>query len=156
MGPPASAGTSISGAGPRAATVALITADAPYGAIAYSPHDEPGDRSFGQASGTSRERTLYDAALNCRHRTRAADCQAVVWFGDGYGSLARSSGSTFGSGWGSSSDEADSAALQSCRDAGAEGCHLIVRMVTSDASSSAEGGAPGRVCFFKGGKGKFG
>lgn len=148
---PASAAASP---GPDRASPARQTV---YGAIAYSPEDKPGDFSFGRAFGTNRQKTVQDAAKDCWNRTKgegrrargAGDCETVVWFSDGGGSLARASNGSYGSGWGPTIEAADANALRVCSEDGGKDCHLIVRML-SNPSPSAKGGGVGRVCFFRG------
>lgn len=111
-----------------------------YGSVAYSQSTAIAAVGFAGS--------MNDAALaaieQCRAQGGASDCAAYGWFYQGYGALARGSGTAWGFGWGTNAQDADSYAVQYCRQySGDDSCQVTFRAQISgvaDESPSATGG----------------
>jgi len=111
-----------------------------YGAIAYSKSTAIAATGFAGS--------MNDAALaaveQCRTQSGASDCAGLGWFYQGYGALARGSGDSWGFGWGTNAQYADSYAIQYCQQyGGGSSCQVASRAQTpgvADDSPSATGG----------------
>ncbi len=97
-----------------------------FGAISYSPSDGADGYSYNYASrGDAEDRALSE----CRGYG-GTQCQILVWFRNACGAMATSSSGAYGSGWGTTTGLAESAALNSCEQSGAN-C-VIERSVCTD------------------------
>jgi Peptidase A4 family/Domain of unknown function (DUF4189) len=110
-----------------------------FAAIAYSPSTGVATAGYG-GSQSNAENT---SAAACVRQGGKSDCTPYVWVEDGFASLARS-GTSFGTGWGTTADNAKGYAIQVCQQHGGVNCVEILSVRTSetpDHSPSAHGGA---------------
>jgi murein DD-endopeptidase MepM/ murein hydrolase activator NlpD len=107
-----------------------------FGSFAYSP-------STGVAAsniGYTKAEAQAAAELACRSQGGDWDCQAVAWFRNSLGALARASNGSWGWGWGSQGPDADDRAMKSCQEGGRD-CQIIRRERTASiAITSLAGG----------------
>ncbi|MBW4552007.1 MAG: DUF4189 domain-containing protein [Aphanocapsa sp. GSE-SYN-MK-11-07L] len=118
-------------AGLLALPIALVAGQAAqaqdrFGAISYSASDGADGYSYNYASRSAAE----DRALSECRGYGGTDCQVLVWFRNACGAMAVSSSGAYGSGWGTTTGLAESAALGSCERSGAS-CQ-IKRWVCTD------------------------
>ncbi len=97
-----------------------------FGAISYSASDGADGYSHNYNSQAEAEAR---ALAECRSYG-GTDCQVLVWFRNGCGAMATSPSGAYGSGSGTTTGLAESAALDTCRKSGA-GCK-IKRWVCTD------------------------
>ncbi|MGH3711814.1 MAG: DUF4189 domain-containing protein [Pseudonocardiaceae bacterium] len=74
--------------------------------------------------------SMNDAALaaveQCQTQSGASDCAALGWFYQGYGALARGSGTSWGFGWSANAQYADAYAMQYCQQyGGGSSCQVM-------------------------------
>jgi Domain of unknown function (DUF4189) len=97
-----------------------------FGAISYSPSDGADGYSYNYASRSAAE----DRALSECRGYGGTDCQVLVWFRNACAAMATSPSGAYGSGWGTTTGLAESAALDSCEQSG-ESC-VIERSVCTN------------------------
>jgi Domain of unknown function (DUF4189)/Prokaryotic phospholipase A2 len=127
------------GAAVLCGAVPALAASGDYAAIAYSP-------STGVAAGGysgSQVNAEGASVTACKSTGGGQDCAAYVWVEDGFASMARS-GDSFGTGWGTTADNARRYAIQICQQHGGANCVEVFSARTSDTvdnSPSARGGS---------------
>ena len=115
-----------------------------YGSFAYAI----AERVATVATGTTPNDARAAAESVCRQKGGGVDCQAVVWFTDGWASFALGPGNQWGAGVADTSlSAADSTALEYC----GNGCQLTMRVGIGGSSFDWGNGAPLRGNWYVGG-----
>ncbi|WP_299487855.1 DUF4189 domain-containing protein [Acaryochloris sp. IP29b_bin.137] len=96
-----------------------------FAAIAYSV--PTGAYGYGFRY-TSRAAAEQRALQECNQRVPAQDCQALFWFQDACGSLARSPSGAYGWAWDKQIQNAEREALKQCTSYGGTNCQILVNL----------------------------
>jgi Domain of unknown function (DUF4189) len=114
------------------ASLSLFVAESPaqasdrYGAIAYSPRDGADGYGYNFSTRAAAESRALSECI----RYGGSGCRVVIWFRNACAALAINPAGAFGSGWAVTSRLAESIALESCGQRGAN-CR-IKRWVCTD------------------------
>ena len=98
-----------------------------FGAIAYFRSTKV--VSFGAGGDQSSAQNAVVAG--CKSQGGGDDCAVYLWFEDGYGALAIS-GHNFGTGWGTSAQDASMYAIRTCQQEGGTNCAVVYSAHMSD------------------------
>ncbi len=98
-----------------------------YGAIARSPSTQDKGYAWNFASQESAEQNALE---QCAAVSGAKDCQVLLWFRNGCGSIAESAEGGVGTGWGATEEIAETNAIQLCSTVGSE-CKVVRTLCTT-------------------------